>query len=100
MANNRKAAGKNGSNGHSSNGQTLKPPHFGSQLISAIPHGRKGKHNLIVSMILDDMDKVERERAFLIPLDRLDGEKMENVRSALNRATRKKNMLVATATDE
>jgi hypothetical protein len=27
---------------------------------------RKGKHNLIVSMILDDLDKVDLERAVLV----------------------------------
>jgi hypothetical protein len=89
-----------GSNGHSSNGKATQPPYFGSKLISTIPHGRKGKHNLIVSMILDDLDKLDLERAVLVPLDSLEGEKMENVRSALNRATRQRKMFVATATDE
>jgi hypothetical protein len=55
---------------------------------------------LIVSLILDDLAKLDAERALLVPLDSLAEEKMENVRSALNRATRQRNMLVATATDE
>jgi len=88
------------SNGHDGNGKAAVPPNFGSSLISAVPHGRKGKHNLIVSMIMDDLAKLDAERALLVPLDSLVGEKMENVRSALNRATRQRNMLVATATDE
>ncbi len=75
-------------------------PNFSSTLIATIPHGRKGKHNLIVAMILDDLQKLDSEKAILVPLESLDGEKMENVRSAVNRATRQKNMLVATATDE
>lgn len=87
-------------NGHNGNGKAADAPHFGNKLISAIPHGRKGKHNLIVSMILDDLDKLDPERAILVPLDSLEAEKMENVRSALNRATRQRKMLVATATDE
>jgi hypothetical protein len=86
--------------GHNGNGKALVPSHFASKLVSSVPHGRKGKHNLIVSMILDDLDKLEAERAILVPLENLDGEKMENVRSALNRATRQKEMVVATATDE
>ena len=98
-----KAAGKSGhkisSNGHSGNGKAAIPPHFSSGLISTVPHGRKGKHNLIVSMILDDLDMLEMERAVLVPLESLEGEKMENVRSALNRATRQRGMLVSTATD-
>jgi len=76
------------------------PTNFRSGLISTIPHGRKGKHNLIVSMILDDLARLDPEKAVLVPLDSLAGEKMENVRSALNRATRQRKMLVATATDE
>jgi hypothetical protein len=85
---------------HNGNGKAVLPAHFASKLISAIPHGRKGKHNLIVSMILDDLASLDLEKAVLVPLDSLEGEKMENVRSALNRATRQRKMLVATATDE
>lgn len=103
MANNGKKAGSHGNhgnNGHGSNGKAVRLPHFASKLISTIPHGRKGKHNLIVSMILDDLEALDTEKAVLIPLAGLEGEKMENVRSALNRATRQRKMLVATATDE
>src|ERR1041385_8138547 len=100
-----KETAKNGhkilSEGHDGNGKAaVVPTNFSSGLISTIPHGRKGKHNLIVSMILDDLTKLDSEKAVLVPLDSLDGEKMENVRSALNRATRQRNMPVATATDE
>jgi hypothetical protein len=86
-------------NGHKGNGKATKL-NFASSLVSTVPHGRKGKHNLIVSMILDDLARLDPEKAVLVPLDSLDGEKMENVRSALNRATRQRKMLVATATDE
>jgi hypothetical protein len=96
----RKKGHTNSSNGHNGNDKAAIPSNFSSGLISTIPHGRKGKHNLIVSLILDDLDKLDREKAVLVPLDSLDGEKMENVRSALNRATRQRNMLVATATDD
>ncbi len=99
-----KDARKNGhnisNNGHNGNGKAAIQPNFSSGLISSIPQGRKGKHNLIVSLILDDLDKLDLEKAVLVPLESLDGEKMENVRSALNRATRQRNMLVATATDD
>jgi hypothetical protein len=40
------------------------------------------------------------ETAILVPLEGLHGEKMENVRSALNRATRQNNISVATSTDD
>jgi hypothetical protein len=88
--------GKNGKNGNG-NGQPL---HFANRLIADIPHGRKGKHDLIVSRIIGDLEKLDSETAILVPLDGLDGEKMANVRSALNRATKDKKMSVATSTDE
>src|SRR5947209_12604220 len=72
---------------------------FANKAIASVPHGRKGKHNLIVARILEDLERLEIERAVLVPLDGLNGEKMENVRSALNRATRQKNISVATSTD-
>src|SRR5258708_26266401 len=97
MAGNGKKAGSNGRNGHSNNGEAVRPPHFGSKLISTIPHGRKGKHNLIVSMILDDLEELEPEKAVLIPLAGVEGGKKEKVPPAPNRATREKKVLVTTA---
>lgn len=91
---------KTASNGHNGSGKATVPSNFSSTLISTVPHSRKGKHNLIVAKIMDDLDKLAPEKAVVVPLDHLDGEKMENVRSALNRATRQRDMLVATATDE
>jgi hypothetical protein len=100
MARDARTNGKTSSNGHNGNGKVALPPNFASSLISTIPHGRKGKHNQIVSLILDDLEKLDSQRAVLVPLDSLEGEKMENVRSALNRATRQRKMFVATATDD
>jgi hypothetical protein len=93
-----KKMGNNGSNG--SNGKTQPPLNFANKLIASIPSGRKGKHNVIVAKILADLDRLDKETAILVPLDGLNGEKMENVRSALNRATRQKKISVATSTDD
>ena len=93
-----KKIGNNGNNGH--NGKVQQPPNFASKLIATIPYGRKGKHNLIVAKILADLERLDMEAAILVPLDGLNGEKMENVRSALNRATKQKKISVATSTDE
>ena len=88
---------RNGGNGKKvHDGKAL---NFANKAIASVPHGRKGKHNLIVARILEDLERLEIERAVLVPLDGLNGEKMENVRSALNRATRQKNIPVATSTD-
>ena len=88
---------RNGGNGKKVNDS--KALNFANKAIVSIPHGRKGKHNLIVARILEDLERLEIERAVLVPLDGLNGEKMENVRSALNRATRQKNIPVATSAD-
>lgn len=89
---------KMGNNGN--NGNTQQPLNFAKKLIASIPHGRKGKHNVIVAKILADLDRLDMETAILVPLDGLNGEKMENVRSALNRATKQKKISVATSTDD
>jgi hypothetical protein len=67
----------NGNNG--SNGKAQQPLNFANRLIASIPTGRKGKHNVIVAKILADLDRLDMETAILVPLDGLNGEKMENV---------------------
>ncbi len=98
MSNSGEKVGKNGNRG--SNGKDHQPLNFASRLITSIPHGRKGKHNLIVAKILADLEQLDTQTAILVPLDGLNGEKMENVRSALNRATKQKKISVATSTDD
>jgi len=93
--------GNSGSNGNNAgNGVDRQPLNFANKLVALIPHGRKGKHNAIVARILSDLDRLEKETAILVPLDGLSGEKMANVRSALNRATKQKKISVATSADD
>lgn len=66
--------------------------------LGDVPHSRNGKHREIVSMILRDLDQLKDSEALRVPLADLKDTK-ENVRSALNRATRKAERNVATATD-
>ena len=65
-----------------------------------VPQGRKGKHRKAVTNILADLSKLKAQQAVKIPLSSLDGEKMQNLRSALNRATRERNIPVETSSDE
>jgi hypothetical protein len=67
---------------------------------SDIPQGRKGKHRKAVADIIADLAKLTDQQAVKIPLSSLDGEKMQNLRSALNRVTREKNIPVETSSDE
>ena len=64
-----------------------------------VPQGRNGKHKSIVTKILSDLDQIEEGGAVKIPLAQLVDSK-DKVRSALNRATRKRGMNVATASDD
>ena len=72
---------------------------FGTTSRSAVPMGRNGKHHGIVAAILADLDGLADGRALKIPLSELPDTKV-NIRSALNRATRKIGKKVGTASDQ
>lgn len=74
--------------------------HYASLNRSDIPQGRKGKHRKAVADILGDLSKLNAKQAIKIPLSSLNGEKMQNLRSALNRVTRERNIPVETSSDE
>jgi hypothetical protein len=76
----------------------IAPAHFKTMVQADVPQGRNGKHKLIVSMILKDLDQLKAGSAIKVPLAELAATK-EKIRSALNRATRKRGLRVATATD-
>jgi hypothetical protein len=63
-----------------------------------VPKGRDGKHKRIVTQLLSDIDQLEPGRALKIPLAALPDTK-ENIRSALNRATRQRGIELATSSD-
>jgi hypothetical protein len=73
--------------------------HFKTVAQLDVPNSRNGKHKEIVTMILRDLDQLKEGAAIKVPLADL-GDSKANVRSALNRATRKSHRNVATATDE
>jgi len=72
--------------------------HFKTMVQSDVPQGRNGKHKLIVTTILNDLDRLKGDSALKVPLGGL-AQSKEKVRSALNRATRKAGRKVATASD-
>jgi len=65
----------------------------------SIPTGRNGKHKAIVTQILSDLEGLDADQCLKIPLSELTDSKV-NIRSALNRATRKAQQSVATAADD
>jgi len=72
---------------------------FKTMLEVDVPKSRTSKHREIIRAILSDLDQLKTGSAFKVPLQDL-GDSKANVRSALNRATRKAGRKVATATDE
>jgi len=72
--------------------------HFRTMDLGEVPRSRNGKHKVIVSLILRDLDQLEDGAALRVPLADL-GDTKQNVRSALNRAARNAKRNVATATD-
>jgi hypothetical protein len=86
--------------GRKGNGNGGGRTHFASMNRSDVPQGRKGKHRKVVADILGDLSKLTTKQAIKIPLSGLNGEKMQNLRSALNRATRERNVPVETSSDD
>ena len=74
------------------------PTHFKTMVQLDVPQGRNGKHKLIITTILKDLDRLKGGAAIKVPLAEL-AESKEKIRSALNRATRKAGRKVATASD-
>jgi hypothetical protein len=64
-----------------------------------VPKGREGKHKKIVTQLLSDIERLAPDSALKVPLAALPDSK-ENIRAALNRATRQKGIEVATSSDE
>jgi DNA helicase TIP49 (TBP-interacting protein) len=71
---------------------------FKTMVQADVPQGRNGKHKQIVTAILRDLDNLRADSALKVPLSEL-AESKEKVRSALNRASHKARLRVATASD-
>lgn len=79
-------------------GAANKSAHYKTLSQLDVPRGRNGKHKKIVTHILGELDRLEEGAALKIPFGEL-GDTKENIRSAVNRASRKANRTVATAAD-
>jgi len=66
---------------------------------SDLPNGRKGKHHPLVFKVLNDLETLSEGRAIKIPLSDFPGSVAE-IRSAINRATTKRDIQVATSSDD
>jgi hypothetical protein len=71
---------------------------FQEVLQGEVPKGRDGKHKRIVTRLLNDIQRLKPGTALKVPLTALPDSK-ENIRSALNRATRQRGIEVSTSSD-
>jgi hypothetical protein len=75
------------------------PMRFESMPQADVPKGRDGKHKPIVEELLNDLGQLQEGNALKIPLSALPDSK-ENIRSALSRATKQREIEIATSSDE
>lgn len=75
-----------------------KSAEFQAILQVDVPKGRDGKHKQIVTRLLVDIERLKPGTALKVPLSALPDSK-ENIRSALNRATRQRGIVLATSSD-
>lgn len=64
-----------------------------------LPAGRKGKHHPMLLDVLDALEDLEEGRAIKVPLTDYSGT-LADMRSAIHRATRKRDMEVLTSSDD
>ena len=79
--------------------EEARSPVFESILQVDVPKGRDGKHKRIIQQLLEGMESLQNGSALKIALSELPDTK-ENIRSALSRATRQRNVDIATSSDE
>lgn len=79
-------------------GSELEELPFEAILQVNVPKARDGKHKKIITRLLEDIAQLKAGTALKVPLSALPDSK-ENIRSALNRATRLKGLVVETSSD-
>jgi hypothetical protein len=66
---------------------------------SDLPNGRRGKHHQLILHVLDDLEQLGDGRAIKVPLADFEGT-VADIRSAILRATKKKNLKISTSSDD
>ncbi len=66
---------------------------------SDLPNGRKGKHHQLIVRVIQDLDQLDDGRAIRVPLADFEGT-VADIRSAILRATKKKNLKISTSSDD
>ena len=77
-----------------------KPLNFETLDAADVPHDRKGKHNALISRIIQDLRRVTPGVALKVPVSAFGSQKVENIRAALGREIRKTKLAVGTSIDD
>ncbi len=76
-----------------------KDDNFESILQIDLPSGRKGKHHVLLTRVLEDLERLQEGRAIRIPLSAYEGS-VADIRAAIFRATEKRHIEIATSSDD
>jgi hypothetical protein len=79
--------------------KAVNPANFETISQSDLPNGRRGKHHTTLVAVFDDLQRLPNGRAIRIPLATLSGS-VADIRSAIHRETRKRNLEIATSSDD
>ncbi len=67
--------------------------------ISEIFKGRRGKHNELILGVLRDLRSLPKDEAMRIPLKKVGGISLTNLRSAISRAAKSRKIKIRTSSD-
>jgi len=72
---------------------------YGRVSLHELRQGRKGKHHTLITEILDEIGKLSEAQALKIPLSKIKGVPVANLRSSISRATKTRDIRIATYSD-
>ena len=80
----------------------LVPKELNFETVNAaqVPHERKGKHNQLMTQILEDLERISPAVALRIPRSSLGSQKVANIRAALAREIKKTKLVIGTSIDD
>lgn len=87
-----------GSMGNSKD-RSAKEPQFEQVTLDRLVVGRRGKHHVLVTAILDDLEILPANTAIKVPTSRFAGISPGRLRSAVGRATKARNVRISTHFD-
>ena len=82
-------------------GRAQKPlPKYDRVILADIRRTRRGKHHDLLGGIFQDLDSLPEGSAIKIPLNKVDGTTLANLRSAVHRASTARGTAIETLSDE